>query len=111
MSDFWGRNMKTFLWKSSQRPLIRSGSEWPLYLGLGRMKAFLAREGEREILCTFVTCTTTAMSTRLDILNQVQLETTSCSVRNIYVLPSNPIQMSEDAVLNPISAKGAVMGH
>ena len=35
MSDFWGRNMKTFLWKSSQRPLIRSGSEWPPYLGLG----------------------------------------------------------------------------
>ena len=27
--------MKTFLWKSSQRPLIRSGSEWPPYLGLG----------------------------------------------------------------------------
>ena len=35
VSDFWGRNMKTFLWKSSQRPLIRSGSEWPPYLGLG----------------------------------------------------------------------------
>ena len=46
--DFWGRNMKTFPGKSSQRPLIRSGSEWPLYLGLGRMKAFLARERERE---------------------------------------------------------------
>ena len=35
VSDFWGGNMKTFLWKSSQRPLIRSGSEWPPYLGLG----------------------------------------------------------------------------
>ena len=35
VSDFWGRNTKTFLWKSSQRPLIRSGSEWPPYLGLG----------------------------------------------------------------------------
>ena len=39
--------MKTFPGKSSQRPLIRSWSEWPLYLGLGRMKAFLARERER----------------------------------------------------------------
>ena len=103
--------MKTFPGKSSQRPLIRSGSEWPLYLGLGRMKAFLARERERENLCTFVTCTTTAISIRLDILNQVQLETTSCSVRNISFYQILTAQMSEDAVLNPISAKGAVMGH
>ena len=55
--------MKTFPGKSSQRPLIRSGSEWPLYLGLGRMKAFLARE--KENLCTFVTCTTTAIRSDL----------------------------------------------
>ena len=40
VSDFWGRNMKTFPGKSSQRPLIRSGSEWPPYLGLGPTKAF-----------------------------------------------------------------------
>ena len=46
--DFLGRNMKTFLGKSSQRPLIRSGSEWPLYLGLRRMKAFLAKERKKE---------------------------------------------------------------
>ena len=45
--DFLGRNMKTFPGKSSQRPLIRSGSEWPLYLGLRRMKAFLAKERKR----------------------------------------------------------------
>ena len=84
--------MKTFPGKSSQRPLIRSGSEWPLYLGLGRMKAFFwpERERERENLCTFVTCTTTAISIRLDILNQVQLENTSCFVRNISFFASNP---------------------
>ena len=83
--DFWGRNMKTFPGKSSQRPLIRSGSEWPLYLGLDRMKAFLA--GERD------PCTTSAMSTRLETLNLKQIQPISVRDHQLFlqklILPSN----------------------
>ena len=89
--DFWGRNMKTFRGKSSQRPLIRSGSEWPLYLGLGPMKAFLAgAERDRPCLASFPKCSlapepTTTTSSSLDITNMDKSETkpnnTDCSLK------------------------------
>ena len=95
--DFWGRNMKTFRGKSSQRPLIRSGSEWPLYLGLGPMKAFLAgAERDRPCLASFPKCSlapepTTTTSSSLDITNMDKSETkpnnTDCSLK--YQVPLN----------------------
>ena len=84
--------MKTFRRKSSQRPLIRSGSEWPLYLGLGPMKAFLAgAERDRPCLASFPKCslapepTRTTSSRSLDITNMDKSETkpnnTDCSLK------------------------------
>ena len=89
--------MKTFRRKSSQRPLIRSGSEWPLYLGLGPMKAFLAgAERDRPCLASFPKCSlapepTTTTSSSLDITNMDKSETkphnTDCPHK--YQVPLN----------------------
>ena len=107
--------MKTFRGKSSQRPLIRSGSEWPLYLGLGPMKAFLAgAERDRPCLASFPKCSlapepTTTTSSSLDITNMDHSETnpqnTDCSHK--YQVPLNSTLKKEQN----FSMHGAVKGH